>query len=280
MSAHGHLPRPAPGRRVAPRVAAALAAMLAAAAPVVKAAPNVTAPPSPTPRTEGGTCDQAGARTEAELRLPPGLLRAIGRVESGRRDPTTGAFAPWPWTINAAGQGQFFADAATAAAAVRALRAAGTASIDIGCFQVNLFHHPLAFRQIEDGFDPAANAAYAGAFLHSLHQRLGSWEAAVAAYHSATTERGDAYRARVFAAWNLSGATAPATPAATPRPSRRVGPVVIRISGPDLSAPEAAIRVWTPSRPGTGPARVAMPPPAPIVQAGMPALAQANSPAP
>jgi len=229
---------------------------------------------------EASSCDQAGARTEVALNLPPGLLRAIGRVESGRRDPTTSVFAPWPWTINAAGQGKFFADAASATAAVRTLQAAGTASIDIGCFQVNLMHHPLAFRQVEDGFDPSANAAYAGAFLQSLRQRLGSWEAAVAAYHSATTERGEAYRSRVFAAWNPSAFTAPSTRAATPAPSMRSGPVVIRISGPDLSAPDAAIRVWTPSRPGAGAARVAMPPPGPVARADIAALAQADGPAP
>jgi len=229
---------------------------------------------------EASSCDQAGARTEEALNLPPGLLRAIGRVESGRRDPTTGVIAPWPWTINAAGQGRFFADAAGATAAVRTLQAAGTASIDIGCFQVNLMHHPLAFPQVEDGFEPSSNAAYAGAFLQSLHQRLGSWDAAVAAYHSATIERGEPYRARVFAAWNPSDSMAPSTRAATPVPSRRAGPVVIRISGPDLSAPDAAIRVWTPSRPGAGAARVALPPPAPVAQAGIAAFAQADEPAP
>jgi hypothetical protein len=40
--------------------------------------------------------------------LPPGLLLAIDRVESGRRDPVTGRVAAWPWTINAAGLGRLF----------------------------------------------------------------------------------------------------------------------------------------------------------------------------
>ena len=204
-------------------------------------------------------CAQAGAETETRLTLPPGLLRAIGRVESGRRDPITGRFAAWPWTINANGQGHFFGDAATAAAAVRALQASGTASVDVGCFQVNLLHHPLAFARVEDGFDPATNAAYAGAFLQALRQRHGSWEAAVAAYHSATTERGEAYRMRVYATWN---------PGALPVPApHQLGPVVIRIAGPDLSAPDSVIRVWTPSNPGAALARVAMP--APIAVAPM-----------
>lgn len=238
-------------------IAPARTALMAAA---LLAAPLAEAAATP-------ACDQAGAQAEASFQLPQGLLRAIGRVESGRRDPATGAFAPWPFTINAAGQGRFFDDAASAAAAVRGLQAAGTASIDVGCFQVNLMHHPFAFARLEEGFDPAANAAYAGAFLSSLRQRLGSWEAAVAAYHSATPERGEAYRARVFAAWNQAGGAAGAIPAAAMPPAapsgpRRVTPLVIRISGPDLSGPQSPIRVWAPSRPGSGAALVAMPAPA------------------
>ncbi|MCX7379534.1 MAG: lytic transglycosylase domain-containing protein [Alphaproteobacteria bacterium] len=207
-------------------------------------------------------CDEAGAQAEAAFQIPTGLLRAIGRVESGRRDPATGAFAPWPFTINANGQGRFFDDAASATAAVRSLQAAGTSSIDVGCFQVNLMHHPLAFVRLEDGFDPATNAAYAATFLAALRQRLGNWEGAVAAYHSATPERGEAYRARVFAAWNPAGAPLGAVQAAAlPAAPRRVTPLVIRISGPDLSGPQAPIRVWSPSRPGTGAALIAMPAP-------------------
>ena len=206
-------------------------------------------------------CDLAGAQAEAAHSLPPGLLRAIGRVESGRRDPT-GAFAPWPFTINAAGLGAFFPDAASAAAAVRAHRAAGTTSIDVGCFQVNLLHHPYAFARIEDGFDPSANAAYAAGFLNALRQRLGGWEPAVAAYHSATPERGEAYRARVYATWQGTGGAVSGAVAAAPLPPpRQLGPVVVRIAGPDLSELAAVIRVVTPSRPGSAPSRIAMPPP-------------------
>ena len=40
--------------------------------------------------------------------VPPRLLFAIARVESGRRDPATGGTHPWPWTINAEGRGSFF----------------------------------------------------------------------------------------------------------------------------------------------------------------------------
>lgn len=198
-------------------------------------------------------CDHYGDQVEAALQLPRGVLRAIGRVESGRRDPVGGSFAPWPWTLNANGQGRYLTDASAAAAAVRSLQAAGTANIDVGCYQVNLLHHPHAFQSIEAALEPATNAAYAGGFLRTLHARLGSWEAAVAAYHSATPERGEAYRQRVYGVWNGRPAEM--------LPSRQAGPVVIRISGPDIAGPDAPIRVWTPSRPGTAPARIALPPP-------------------
>jgi hypothetical protein len=249
-----------PVRAIPARPALGLAVVLAAFSAPGFASPATAAP------GDARACDQAGAQAELAHRLPPGLLRAIGRIESGRRDPA-GGFAPWPFTINAAGQGAFFPDAAAAVAAVRTHRAAGTTSIDVGCFQVNLLHHPYAFPRIEDGFDPAANAAYAGAFLAALRQRLGGWEAAVAAYHSATPDRGEAYRARVYATWQGGDAASGAGTAAVgavPLPAPRpLGPAVVRIAGPDLAELAAVIRVVTPSRPGSAPARIAMPPPRP-----------------
>ena len=131
--------------------------------------------------------------------MPPGLLLAIGVVESGRFDPATGRKAPWPWTIDANGAGQAFAGLADATAAVRTLQERGVASIDVGCFQINLHNHPAAFANLEEAFDPPANAAYAARFLSLLHTRTGSWEAATAAYHSSTPRLGDSYRDTVLA---------------------------------------------------------------------------------
>lgn len=231
--------------------------------------------PTPPPRAAGAigdaaVCDHHGAVAEAALQLPSGLLRAIGRVESGRRDPASGAFAPWPWTINANGQGRFFPDAASAAQAVRELRAAGTTSIDVGCFQVNLHHHPQAFQSLEDAFSPAANAAYAAAFLTGLKQKFGAWDPAVAAYHSADPERGEPYRQRVFAAWNQRTAPAPA-----PAEPERTGPLVFRFAGASEDAPESEVRVWSPSRRGTAPTSIEMP----KVTAGTPPGGNISTPA-
>jgi hypothetical protein len=147
--------------------------------------------------------------------LPPRLLVSIGRVESGRRDPDTGAFGPWPWTINAEGRGSFYPDKSAAIAAVRALQAQGVRSIDVGCMQVNLRHHPNAFASLEDAFDPLTNARYAARFLGDLRAGPagGDWMQAAGFYHSQTPNLADGYRARVVAAMGSEqgGAVPPAS---------------------------------------------------------------------
>jgi hypothetical protein len=147
------------------------------------------------------SCEQAGRAAEQAYGLPPGLLLAIGRVESGRWDTQLRRVIPWPWSIDANGQGRLYSTDRDAIAAVRTLQASGSASIDIGCFQVNLWYHPDAFASLEQALDPQANAQYAARFLSSLRARYGNWQDAVAAYHSATPDLGLPYRQRVFAAW-------------------------------------------------------------------------------
>jgi soluble lytic murein transglycosylase-like protein len=149
----------------------------------------------------GRLCRAAIQAAERAAGIPPRLLMAIGRVESGRRDPATGAFHPWPWTINAEGRGQFLPSKAAAIAEVQALLARGVRSIDVGCMQVNLRHHPQAFADLEAAFDPETNARYAARFLTELNATRGDWRAAAAAYHSQTPEFAEPYRARVLAAW-------------------------------------------------------------------------------
>ena len=172
-------------------------------------------------------CRDAVEAAEREAALPPGLLHAIARTESGRRDPASGRIEPWPWALNAAGMGMHAPSRAEAIATVAALQARGIRSIDVGCLQVNLLHHPGAFASIDEAFEPAANARYAARFLRELQDRAGGeWSQAVAWYHSATPERGEAYRLRVMASFGNGLA---ALPAAAPRL-----PAVLR---PDPVAP-------------------------------------------
>lgn len=155
-----------------------------------------------------GLCMAAIAAAESAGRLPSGMLTAIAQVESGRPDLGTGRLHPWPWTINAAGEGEFFTTKAQAIAAVKALRAQGVRSIDVGCLQINLMFHPDAFASLARAFDPYANAAYAVRFLNRLYAKDHDWKQAIAAYHSSTPPIAADYRRRVMALWhdpNLAG---------------------------------------------------------------------------
>ncbi len=142
-------------------------------------------------------CETPILAAERRYAIPTGLLLAIAVVETGRPDARPGQRHAWPWTVNAGGDGLFFPDRASAVAWVLKAQAAGTASIDVGCLQVNLAAHPTAFRSVADGFDPALNADYAARFLLSLFQESGDWQAAVGNYHSRTLALAMPYRDQV-----------------------------------------------------------------------------------
>jgi len=192
-------------RQAAPRTAAA------------RQAPAAPASPRPAADDPWAACAAAIAAAEAGSGLPPGLLGAIARVETGRRAPG-GGVQPWPWSYNAAGDGRYAGSRAEAVSEVVALQARGVRSIDIGCMQVNLLHHPNAFPSVEAGFDPVANVAYAVRFLKSLHAQTGDWAQATARYHSATPERGLVYHQRVMAALTGQGFVPGPAPGVIPLP--------------------------------------------------------------
>ena len=166
---------------------------------------------------DGSGCRSAVAAAERAGGVPPGLLGAIARVESGRRDPDSGEMRPWPWTADVEGTGYFYPTKAAAIAAVRQFQAQGVQSIDVGCMQVNLQQHPNAFPSLEAAFDPATNAAYAARFLNELHDQTGDWAKASGMYHSATPALGAEYQRKVLAALpeeQRLAATAPESPVA------------------------------------------------------------------
>ena len=169
----------------------------------------------------GDECRAAINAAERGHALPPKLLNAIGRVESGRKDPATGLWGPWPWTINAEGAGAFFDSKADAIAAVTKLRARGVRSIDVGCMQVNLMHHPDAFPTLDQAFDPWVNADYAARFLTDLHAQGGDWMVAVGRYHSSNPSEGEPYAAKVAAIWPEEQRIAAIVPPASAAPGVR-----------------------------------------------------------
>jgi hypothetical protein len=188
---------------------------------------------------EGEKCADAAISAEADMALPAGLLTAIGRVESGRRDPATGAVLPWPWSINAAGRDEVFENADQAIRRTLVLLGQNVASIDVGCFQINLAAHPGAFPTLQNAFDPAANARAAGQFLLELRARLGEWPLAIAAYHSSTPALGFPYRDRVLAVWRQEATAMAPVNAGPPAPQG--------LRSVTWSASCCAVKVWTPT---------------------------------
>ncbi len=148
-------------------------------------------------------CRAAILQAERTAHVPDRLLDAIAMVESGRRDPVSGAVYPWPWTINVEGVGHFYESKAEAIAAVQSFQASGAHSIDVGCMQVSLLYHPDAFASLDQAFDPVTNASYGARFLVQLFDQTNAWPLAAAAYHSLTPDVGAEYARRVLSAWGI-----------------------------------------------------------------------------
>ena len=155
---------------------------------------------SPEPPAAIATCLSAIEATERLTRdLPPGLLRAIGETESGRS--VDGDFGPWPWTLNIAGEGSFFASRAAALDAARAALDTAEGNVDLGCMQISETWHGWAFPDLDAMIEPMENAGYAASLLMSLHATHGTWRDAIAHYHSGNPARGFAYVDRVLDNW-------------------------------------------------------------------------------
>lgn len=131
--------------------------------------------------------------------IPAFLLRAISNIESGRY--LDGSVTAWPWTINVEGKGYVFKTKHEAIQAVEKFQRLGAKSIDVGIMQINLRHHPNAFRNLEEAFDPQLNIAYGAKFLKQLFLQHKSWNSAIGHYHSATPKFHNAYKQRVINQW-------------------------------------------------------------------------------
>lgn len=154
------------------------------------------------PMIEGAKqCTRHLSRYERQYGIPVHLLSAIASTESGRWHDSLRIALPWPWTINAEGKGYYYDSKDAAVTAARNMRLQGVKSMDVGCMQVNLMHHPNAFANLEQAFEPESNVAYAASFLRSLFDEQGNWKSAAAAYHSKTPMFGSQYVSRVYDRW-------------------------------------------------------------------------------
>lgn len=134
-------------------------------------------------------CTDAAALAAERVGVPYDVLLAVSIVETGRNR------RPWPWTVNLGGEGHWLDAAEEAEALVAKALETGATNIDLGCFQLNYRWHAAAFASLHDMLDPTQNALYAAEFLAQHHAETGDWGLAAAAYHSATPEHADRYRA-------------------------------------------------------------------------------------
>ena len=152
---------------------------------------GVLAGPAP---NHGLLCEKAAREVAATTGVPPSVLLAITLAETGRTQD--GAFSPWPWTLNVAGQGFWFDKPEDARQFIRQQIDSGNRNFDVGCFQINYYWHQGASLRPDSMLDPLTSARYAASFLKTLHDESGDWSTAAGAYHSRTPHYAEKYRKR------------------------------------------------------------------------------------
>lgn len=139
-------------------------------------------------------CERAAVQAGQQMGVPVAVMQALTLTETGRR--MDGRLRPWPWAINHAGDGQWFATEAEAQAYADRALSQGMRNFDVGCFQLNHRWHGDAFPDLATMFDPLGNALYAARFMREQYDRHGDWISAAGAYHSNTPEYAERYRQR------------------------------------------------------------------------------------
>jgi len=140
-------------------------------------------------------CEGAASEASTRIGVPLAILRAIALTETGRPHPDGAeGLSPWPWAINKAGEGHWFASREEAMAYAVETLDRGSSNVDLGCFQLNVRWHAEGFVSLADMLAPLVNALYAARLLKGLHSQYGDWSKAAGAYHSATPARAAQYR--------------------------------------------------------------------------------------
>lgn len=159
---------------------------------------------------DGALCTHQVVRAERKYGIPQRLLGAIAATETGRRHSKSGIKVPWPWSINVEGRPFLFHTKREAVIAVEKFQARGISSIDVGCMQINLHHHPDAFANLSQAFEPSFNVDYAARFLRSHYDETHAWKTAVGRYHSRTPGHAARYVGLVYGQWyGLASKSAP-----------------------------------------------------------------------
>ncbi len=128
--------------------------------------------------------------------VPPELLYAIALTESKKSHD--GRVVPWPWTANVKGKGHYYESRQAMYQALGHELATGNKNVDVGLMQVNWRWNGHRFNSLWDATDPYTNMNVGASLLAELRKSLGSFEAAVGAYHNRVNQEiSNKYRARV-----------------------------------------------------------------------------------
>ena len=131
--------------------------------------------------------------------IPHSVLYAVALTESGKRVTATGPYRPWPWTLNVAGDGYFYATRLEAWQALRDWLEEGKRSIDIGLMQVNWRYHHERLGDPWQALDPYHNLRVGADILRECYTSQRDWWASVGCYHApANPARAEWYRRRVL----------------------------------------------------------------------------------
>lgn len=153
-------------------------------------------------------CDKYFPYYESKHHMPSNLLRAVAVTESGKWNNAEKRRIAWPWTVNVKGKGYYFDSKNEAISFVEKQQEEGAESIDVGCMQINLKHHPKAFISLEQAFEPKYNVEYAADFLNQNYLTEGSWKLAIGSYHNKNPEIHASYIERVYSVWRKEDANA------------------------------------------------------------------------
>lgn len=116
--------------------------------------------------------------------VPASVLYAVAMQESQRRWPD-GRIAPWPWTLNIAGQGHFYENRQAVEKALAILYQSGSCNVDVGLMQINLCYHGHRTDRWASLIIPQENLSVAARILIEQAAHCdGDWWCAVGRYHA------------------------------------------------------------------------------------------------
>lgn len=136
--------------------------------------------------------------------VPAELLYAVALTESGRYAGEGAMRRPWPWALNIAGQGKFFATRTEAWRALDEALGNGEDRIDVGVMQIHWRYHRTLLKSSWQALEPYHNLRSGAQILMECYRRRRDWWASVDCYHApGNHERARHYRERVLAHWRL-----------------------------------------------------------------------------